>query len=228
MFAPLLPHEDDHPIRMALVEKQTLIREGLFALVTQTTNLECVAVAGDHVEAVRQAEFARPDVALIDLSPGGSLGRVGLRLWRERLPDVGLLLFDDLIRDANVQLVLKGCGLGYVTKCDSFTDLVEAIRSCSRGEITFTPQLRPRLRATAHGWELLPVDGNPGIHCLTSRETEVLVYLAQGLSGKQCSEMLGISPSTVDNHKSRIMRKLRIRKTVDLTRLALKEGLVPR
>ena len=86
MFAPLSPHHDGD-VRLAIVEKQTLVREGLFALVTQTTNVECVAVAGDHVEAVRQSEFSRPDVALVDLAPGGSLGRAGLRLWRERLPE---------------------------------------------------------------------------------------------------------------------------------------------
>src|SRR5262245_18788633 len=101
MFAPLLPQT----IRRAIVAQQSLVREGLVALFAATPGLECTVHAGDHVEAIRQAEFARPDAALVDLAPGGSLGRVGVRLWRERLPDVQLVLFDDAIRDANVQLV---------------------------------------------------------------------------------------------------------------------------
>ncbi|HEY5313151.1 MAG TPA: LuxR C-terminal-related transcriptional regulator, partial [Pirellulales bacterium] len=62
---------------------------------------------------------------------------------------------------------------------------------------------------------------------LTRREFDVLLHIAQGYTVKQCAEALGISPSTADNHKSRLMRKLRVHKTVDLARLALRCGLSP-
>ena len=165
---------------------------------------------------------------MIDTSTIETRGGPALRQWRESLPQVRLLLIDDLIRDVYVRLVLSRQADGYVTKRDSFGDVVEVIRQCARGETAFTPMLLPRLRQTVHGWEIHNAHDVPGLHLLTPRQTEVLVYLAQGLTVKQCSELLGISSSTVDNHKSRIMRRLKIHKLIDLTRFALREGLIPR
>lgn len=215
-------------IRLALVEDETLIREGLLALIARTAGLQCVTAAGDHVTAIRAAEFAPPDVALLDMTAPDSPTATGISLWAERLPQVRLLLYDDAVRDVHVRTALRVRAAGYLTKRDRFADWIEAVRKAMRDEPAFTPAVRQRLRSTPRGWELLPSDDAPGLHSLTVRETEVLTYLAQGLTGKQCSALLGISPSTVDNHKSRIMRKLKVRKTVELTRLALREGLVPR
>jgi DNA-binding NarL/FixJ family response regulator len=214
-------------IRVALVEDETLIREGLLALIERTPGIQCVTSAADHVTAIRAAEFAPPDVALLDMTVPAAATSQGIALWTERLPQVRLLPYDDTVRDANIRTALRIGAAGYLTKRDRFVDWIEAVRKANGGEPAFTPAVRQRLRPTARGWELMPSDDAPGLHALTARETEVLTYLAQGLSGKQCSVMLGISPSTVDNHKSRIMRKLKVRKTVELTRLALREGLVP-
>lgn len=215
-------------IRLALVEDEMLIREGLLALIERTPGLQCVAAAADHVEAIRAAEFAPPDVALLDVTAAESSTPQGLGLWAERLPQVRILLYDDCVRDVNVRTALRLRAAGYLTKRDRFVDWIDAVRKAMRNEPAFTAAVRQRLRPTVRGWELLPSADAPGLHTLTARETEVLTYLAQGFTGKQCSAMLGISPSTVDNHKSRIMRKLNVRKTVELTRLALREGLVPR
>lgn len=215
-------------IRLVIVEDEALVRRALAALVSRTPGLECVATAADHATAVREASLVGPQLALIDTSTISTTGGPALQMWRECLPKVRLLLIDDLIRDVHVRLVIKKQADGYVTKRDAFGDVVEVIRRCAQGETAFTPTLLPRLRKTALGWEIHAAHGVPGLHLLTPRETEVLVYLAQGLTVKHCSELLKISPSTVDNHKSRIMRKLKMHKIVELTRFALREGLIPR
>jgi len=213
------------PLPVALVASETLVREGLASLLDQSPGIRCVVAAADHATALDAAETARPDVAMLDLALDV---RTGLRMWRERQPTVRLLLLDDTVRDLNVQHVLRRQAAGYVTKADAFADLLDALRKCARDEPAFSPALQSRLRVGARGWELQPAASSSGLHRLTARETEVLVCLAQGFTGKECSEMLGIRPSTIDNHKSRIMQKLKVRKTVDLTRLAIREGLVPR
>lgn len=218
----------DDVVRVVVVEDEALVRRALSTLISRTPGLECVASAADHATAVREAALVGPHLALVDTSTINTSGGPALRLWRECLAQVRLLLIDDTIRDVHVRLVLKKQADGYVTKRDAFGDVVEAIRRCAGGETAFTPMLQPRLRKTVHGWEIHDAHDVPGLHLLTPRQTEVLVYLAQGLTVKECSEHLGISSSTVDNHKSRIMRKLKVRKTVDLTRLALREGLIPR
>lgn len=228
MFAPSKNSQPDEPIRIAVVEDETLIREGLRALIGQTTGLECAFAYSNHVEAIRAAEFAPPDLALLDVTAPDTLGPLGINLWTERLPQVRIVLFDDMVRDVHIRLALRTCAAGYVTKRDPFAEWVSVIHHSLRDEPAFSETVRQRLRRTPRGWELQHENNSPGLHSLTPRETEVLSYLAQGFTGKQCSAFLGISPSTVDNHKSRIMRKLNVRKTVELTRLALREGLVPR
>lgn len=225
----IVPSSADYDVvRVVVVEDEALVRRALSALISLTPGLDCVASAADHATAVREAALVGPHLALVDTSTIETTGGPALQMWRECLPQVRLLLIDDQIHDVHVRLVLKQQADGYVTKRDAFGDVVEAIRRCAQGETTFTPMLLPRLRKTVHGWEIHDAHGAPGLHLLTPRQTEILVYLAQGLTVKQCSELLGISGSTVDNHKSRIMRKLKVHKTVDLTRLALREGLIPR
>jgi DNA-binding NarL/FixJ family response regulator len=211
---------------LALVEDEMLVRQGLQSLLDGVADIECTIAAGDHLSAVRQAEFQPPDVALVDQSASHLPGAPGIRLWLDRLPQVRLILFDETIRLANLRSALQLGLAGYVTKCDSFDEVLAAIRNAARGADGFTPGVQARLRATPRGWELDAAAGDSSLLSLTPREIEVLVFLAQGLSGKQCSEQLGISPSTVDNHKQRIMRKLNVRKAVELTRLALREGLI--
>lgn len=95
-----------------------------------------------------------------------------------------------------------------------------------RGQTAFPPQIEQRLVSTASGPRL---DGDPDgspLDQLTPRELDVLRLLASGLSVKECAIALERSTSTVDNHKSRIMKKLGIHRSVDLTRLAIREGLV--
>lgn len=214
--------------RVVLVEDEALVRRALSTLISRTPGLDCVASAADHATAVREAALVGPHLALVDTSTIVATGGPILRMWRECLPQVRLLLIDDMVRDVHVRLVLKKQADGYVTKRDSFGDVIDAMRRCAQGDTIFSPLLQPRLRRTVHGWELHAAHDVPGLHLLTPRQTEVLVYLAQGLSVKQCSEMLGISGSTVDNHKSRIMQKLNVHKTIDLTRLAIREGLIHR
>lgn len=213
---------------IAVVDDEALICDCLAILLSQTPEMACDIAATDHVSAIRRAEFNPPDVAVLDAATTFSPSSSNLRLWQERLPQTALVILDESVRDVYLRQALRLGRAGYATKGDSFVELLDVIRGAARGRATFSSSARKRVVQTPRGWELSTASDGPGVHMLTPRETEVLTYLAQGLSGKQCSEQLGISPSTVENHRARIMRKLKIRKTVELTRLALREGLMPR
>ncbi|MCE9604860.1 MAG: response regulator transcription factor [Planctomycetia bacterium] len=216
------------PVRLAVVDDETLVREGLVALFHTSPDFRLVASASESellLEALPAAD--RPDVALLDVRTTGTGTLAGVRLWQERFPEIRIVLLDDAVRDAHLRQAVRLQVHGYALKQDSFYDLTQVIEAAARDVRSFSPSAGSRLISTEQGWDLQP-SNTPGLHSLTMRETEVLTCLAQGFTVKVCSALLHISPSTVDNHKSRIMKKLKMHKTVDLARLALREGLMPR
>lgn len=217
------------PVRLAIVDDETLVREGLISLFAGSPDFRLVASAAESATLLAALPASdRPDVALLDVQTAGSGTLEGVREWQERFPETRLVLLDDAVRDVHIRHAMRLNIHGYAVKLDSFRDLSVVIEAAARNVKAFTRSAGSRLVATKTGWALQPSPEAPGLHSLTARETEVLVCLAQGFTVKVCSDLLQISPSTVDNHKSRIMKKLNLHKTVDLARLALREGLMPR
>lgn len=217
------------PVRIAIVAAETLFREGLVALIAASSDFRLIASGADSEELLAKLPAAdRPDVALLDARTDVNGTLIGVDQWQRRFPETRLVLLDDIVRDAHVRQASRLKIHGYALKHDSFFSLTTVVEAAARGVGSFTPSASSRLMLTVGGWELKADADTPGLHSLTPREIEVLACLAKGNSVKACSDLLRISPSTVDNHKSRIMKKLKIHKTVDLARLALREGLMPR
>jgi DNA-binding NarL/FixJ family response regulator len=116
---------------------------------------------------------------------------------------------------------------GYMTKHDTFAEIERALRAVAAGRQAFTPHVAARLVSTPAGLRVDSAKGEGLLATLTPREIEVLGCLARGFSVKQCAKMLSIAPSTADNHKASLMNKLTLHKTADLTRFAVRHGLVP-
>lgn len=217
------------PVRIAIVDDETLVREGLIALFAGAPSFRVVASGADSETVIASLNATdRPDVALLDVRTSGSGTLDGVRQWQHRSPETRIVVLDDIVRDAHARQALRLKVHGYALKQDSFFSLTTVVEAAARGVGSFTPSASHRLTLNIGGWELKPTGDSPGLHSLTPRETEVLACLALGNTVKVCSDILQISPSTVDNHKSRIMKKLKIHKTVDLARFALREGLMPR
>jgi len=177
--------------------------------------------------ALLVARRFQPTVVVLDASLPGGTWREVAQLLRREIPTCGLLLLDDTLRPWNLKEAIEFPRVGYWTKCDSAQEVIEAARAVAVGEGTFCAQAK-RFLISSEGklrFRALPADSP--LARLTRREQEVLVHLAQGHSIKECARRLDLAHSTVDNHKSRIMKKLGVHKLVDLVRLALREGLVP-
>ena len=204
-------------IRVALVEDQALVREGIRSLLALDAEFEVVVAAADGEEAIAAIPAARPDVVLLDLQ----LPRVsGLEVLR-RLGGLGLLpptviltTFDD---DTALLEALSAGARGYLLKDVSLAELTRAIRVVAQGGTLVKPLVSERVvrGVGATGLEyprLEPPDP------LTAREIEVLRLMTGGYSNREIARALKVTEGTVKNHVSSILSKMGVR---DRTRAVL-------
>ncbi len=213
-------------LRVELVDDQALVRAALAALIDASDGMEIVATAATIAEAIQRAAECEPNIVLMKVLSESNFFYGGKTLL-DRFPRTILIILDDVSIDANVREALRIGARGYLTKQQPFSEIDAALRQAARGDRVFTQGIARRLAFSPDGVRLPNlVDENP-LSCLTPRETDVLINLAQGSSVKQCAKTLGIGASTVGNHKSRLMKKLNVHKTVDLVHLAFREKMIP-
>ena len=207
-------------IRVLLAEDHRMVREGLRALLDGLEDLEVVGEAADGEEALRLATARGPDVVVMDVGLprlGGIEATARLRRERPDIQVVALSMHDDA---PTVDRALRAGARGYVLKGAGVDALADAVRTVARGDVYLSPGVSDYVLQGYLGNDEAPSDP------LTSREREVLQLMAEGLTGRRVAELLGLSPKTVDNHRSRIMDKLGIHTTAGLVRYAMRRGLV--
>lgn len=213
-------------IKVLLVDDQALVRTALAELIQTAEHLDVVASTGDIQEAVRYAAALRPDVVLLDVLSNEDpfAGACDISTC---CPDTKIIIMDDVASDANAREALRINANGYLTKLQPFSQFSAALREVARGQRVFAPEIARRLVQSVGGLQLAPSERDSQLASLTPREMDVVICLAEGKSVKQCAEWLGIGPSTVGNHKSRLMKKLGVHKTIELVHLVIRAGLLP-
>jgi DNA-binding NarL/FixJ family response regulator len=212
-------------IRVIVVDRFRLLAEAFKAVCTPITRVNVVGTGTRADQLTSLIEMYEPQVVLLDadfcderleqLWPQAQLSRPRLRL----------VLLDDTVHDARVKAAMRLGAAGYWTKQESFAEITDRISRIAAGETVYCPSVESRLINDGAGIRLAPAASNQ-FRALTAREFELLPHLARGLSVKQVASMMSLSPSTVDNHKSRIMKKLNVHKTAELTRIAIREGVI--
>ncbi len=191
---------------------------------TTLENLQ--AEAGGTEEVARTLDRFTPDVAMASCGSSGKHLVKAVRLIQQRCPAARIVLLDETVSAARVGVALTLGAVGYWTMQSKFTQIVEVIRNVAEGEKSFRPASLRHISRLGGPLQSEPVAKAEGISSLALRECEILILLAKGLSIKECAEWLELSTSTISNHKTRMMKKLGARKTVDLARLAVLEGLI--
>src|SRR5690606_22622942 len=212
------PADPGRPIRVCLVDDQTLVRQGIRSLLALDGGLEVVGEAVDGRQAVELIPQAAPDVVLLDMRMPVMSGLEALQALSAAgtlSPNIILTTFDD------AQLMLAGLhagAKGYLLKDVSLEQLVGAIRTVAGGGSLVQPAVTQRLLS---GLEHMRNDfvslDRPDP--LTDRETEILRLMASGFSNKEIANSLGVAEGTIKNHVSNILSKLGVR---DRTRAVLK------
>lgn len=212
-------------IRICLVEDQTIVREGLRALLKLNADLAVVAEASDGEEAIEVIEREKPDVVLLDLRMPKLDGVGVLRALRERgtlPPSLILTTFDD---DAMLFEAVRAGAKGWLLKDVSLERLTSAIRTLAGGGTCIEPVITERIVRALDG-SAVPFESADLPEPLTDREKTILRFLAGGYSNREISELLKISDGTVKNHISSVLAKLGVRDRTRAVLKALDMGLI--
>lgn len=206
------------PIRVFLVDDQTLVRQGIRSLLGLAEGIAVIAEASDGRQAVEQIPQVQPDVVLMDMRMPEMSGLEALQALGAAgtlPPTIILTTFDD---DALVLAGIKAGAKGYLLKDVSLEQLVGAIQTVARGGSLVQPAVTQRLLSGLEQMrnEFVSLDRPDP---LTDRETEILRLMASGFSNKEIANSLHVAEGTIKNHVSNILSKLGVR---DRTRAVLK------
>jgi DNA-binding NarL/FixJ family response regulator len=187
-------------------------------------DLEVVAEAGDGAEAVERGLQDDIDLAILDIAMPRMTGLHAARELHRRRPKLRILMLSMHENERYLYEALKAGASGYVVKTVADRDLVEASRAAMRGERFLYPgAMTPLIEDFLHrARQDLPVPEEP----LTPREQEVVKLVAEGYTNKQIAETLVISEKTVERHRANILEKLGMRDRVEVTRYAIRQGLI--
>ena len=214
-------------IRVLLVDDQSLIRNGIRALLDAEDDIEVVAEAADGREGVALALEHRPDIVLMDVQMPEMDGIEATRriVADERLDGVHVVVLTNYGLDEYVFNALRAGASGFVVKDTEPADLLQALRVAVRGDALLSPAVTRRLISE---FVSRPADVLPAadLELLTNREREVVTLVAQGLSNDEIAEQMVLSPMTAKTHVSRAMTKLGARDRAQLVVFAYQSGLV--
>jgi DNA-binding NarL/FixJ family response regulator len=210
--------------KVLLADDHAVVRSGLKMVLEAQPDIEVVAEAGDGAEAVQKALSGDIDLAVLDVAMPRMTGLQAVAELHRRRPDLRVLILSMYDNEQYFFEALKSGASGYVLKSAANRDLVEAIRSAMRGEpflypAAVTALIRDYLERARSG-EGVPEDP------LTPREQEVVKLIAEGHTSEEIAQTLVISKKTVERHRANILDKLGMRNRVDLTRYAIRRGLV--
>lgn len=202
---------DDHPIWRDAVARD-LAEHGF----------DVVATAEGVAAARRRAAVVKPDVVLVDMRLVDGTGAEATVAVLEVSPASRVLVLSASAERDDVLQAVKSGATGYLVKSASQTELVEAVRATGEGRAVFTPGLAGLVLGEYRRIAKAPRSTTPS---LSERETEILRYVAKGLTAKQIAERLTLSHRTVENHVQATFRKLQVANRVEAARYAIEHGL---
>jgi DNA-binding NarL/FixJ family response regulator len=209
--------------RILIADDFAIVREGLKKVLDAKPDLEVVAEAEDGREAVDKALKEDVHLAILDVSMPRMTGIQAAAELQKRKPGLKTLMLSMHDSEQFLFEALKAGASGYVLKSGADTDIVDAVRAAMRGDSYLYPSavttlVRDYVERGGRGEEQFDV--------LTPRELEVLKLIAEAYTNKEIADALFISVKTVERHRQNILDKLGMRDRVELTRYAIKRGLV--
>lgn len=204
-------------ISVAIVEDHQEIRESLCMLINATDGIECINTYPDCESAIEGVEDELPDVMLMDIGLPGMSGIDGIKIIKQKHPDVDFIVLSIHENDENVFNALCSGATGYLIKETPPAKIIEAIKEVHEGGSPMSTQIA---RMVVGSFKIQP---SPS---LTTRETEVLSHLCEGESYKMIADSLFISEETVRRHIKSIYRKLEVHSKSEAVAKAIKDKLV--
>lgn len=211
-------------ITIVLADDHNVVREGLRAILDCQPDFSVIGEAADGLDAVRVVEQSRPNVLVADVFMAGLNGVEVVRQAAERSPTTRTLVLSVERNETYIADALANGAAGYMLKDAPATELIRAIREIAAGKRYLSPTLSEA--ALSAYVKRSRTDELDLYKKLTSREREVLHLAAQGITNAEIGKRLFISPRTVEIHRASMMRKLGLKKIIELILYAVRRGIV--
>jgi DNA-binding NarL/FixJ family response regulator len=210
------------PIRVAVIEDRRDIREGLAALINGTEGFECNGACRSMEEALEAIGRNLPDVALVDIGLPGMSGIEGIRILKERHPDLQLIMLTVYNDDERIFDALCAGACGYLLKNTPPARLLESVAEAVLGGSPMSPEIARRVVTLFR--DIRPPE--KAEHQLTPHETRLLKLLVEGHNYKTAAKELGVSVNTISFHMRHIYDKLQVHSKSEAVAKALRHRLV--
>ena len=212
------------PVRIMLVDDHPLIREAIAHLVASAPDFEVVGEAANGQECLERVADLRPDIVVLDIAMPDMNGEQVSRELRRRYPGIKIIALSGYNDRQFVRAMTKAGAKAYVVKSASGRELIHALRAVASGKNYLSPEVTEAVMTL---WEdSAPSAGLSQPDGLGKREKEVLKHIAQGHRSAIIATQMGIALATVEAHRRNILRKLQLHSAADLTRYALRHGLI--
>jgi DNA-binding NarL/FixJ family response regulator len=217
-------------LKVLVISRQAFFRQGVWHSLSENDDMEVAAVAGVDRAVLAEVDEQPPDISIVDVDGSSEEGLDMARRLKQRLPEMGLILLSSNHNDNDLFQALKVQAAAYMDKATSPEDLTSTVRCVARGESpineSFSSRQEVAMQVLRRFQELSARAETEPVSPLTTRETEILNHIAQGMLNKQIATELGISEQTIKNHVTSILRKLNANARTEAVVLAIKQGLI--
>jgi DNA-binding NarL/FixJ family response regulator len=209
---------------IVLADDHELVRESIASLLREVPDFEVVGQSANGRQLLELVERLRPDVAVVDVSMPELNGIEAARRLRDVSRRTRVIALSAYTDEAYIRDMIDAGVVAYIIKSGAAKDLIQAIRTASRGRLYFSQEIMGVADRIASDGR---ATGEYSTRPLSQREREILQLVAEGKSSKEIAASLGIGETTVKTHRNNIMSKLNVRDIAGLTRQAIKLKLVP-
>lgn len=208
-------------VRILVVDDESVVRDGIVAILSLQRDMEVVGEASDGVRAVQLAAKAKPDVVLLDMVMPQQDGIATIPKLKDILPGSRILVLTSFAENDKVYQAIKLGALGYLLKDATRGQLLQAIRDVANGQDSIQPSIAMKVIREIDNPSQLLYTADP----LTPRELEVLRLIARGLSNQEIAKELFVHERTVAKYVSSILEKLQLANRTQAALYAIREGL---
>ena len=212
-------------IRILLADDHTLVRQGLRRILEEQPDWQVVADTGNGRDAVTLASDLQPDVVILDIGMPQLNGLEAARQITKKVPAARVLILSMHADEVHITKAVEAGAVGYLVKDSADTELVKAVTATAEGKSYFSPAAAAVL-LDEYRRSLARRGITDRYELLSEREREVLQLIAEGHSTKSIASVLGISPGTVETHRSHLFEKLDLHSIAEAVLYAVRRGLI--
>ena len=208
-------------IRIVVTDDESVVREGIVAILSLQPAFEVVGEASNGMEAVDVARETKPDVVLLDMAMPKQDGLATIPVLKEILPDVRILVLTSFADSDLVYKAIKTGALGYMLKDARREQLIQAIQDVANGQASISPSIALKVIQDVNNPTEVLYTSSP----LTPRELDTLRLIARGMTNQEIADSISVAERTVAKYVSNILEKLQLANRTQAALYAIREGL---